>query len=744
MGWRDHFWLPGISERRSSFEFPEAVTAENWDSLSKEQRAVLPWNVYGDEDVGTKTTSGARVSEDIALKQSVVYASVTLIADGVASLAPMAFTMADDGTKTRQTIPQWIRKPHPEIRRFDVWNQLMVSVLAWGNAYARFIRRPSDGVIIGLMPIDPSTMETEWDPNKPGYRRYREGGSRNRWESSYEIFHIQGPTLPGAAKGMSVISYAREAIGLGMTLEEYGARYFGQGSQAKVVIEIPQGVNENQAKDIVKTFERFHRGKLNWHRPAIMSGGGKLHQITIPPDDAQFLESRDFQAVEIARWFRVPPHRVGIINKSTSWGSGLAEENMAMLQHTFRPWILRMEGALTAYAPGGEDRGLLIKLGDDVLQRGTFKEAADTWSMLVEKGLATPDEGRVKLGLKPMGGEAAKLRDPNAQPDMGGGGAPRSKEDDRIRKQDEAAGRSRREKDVLESHYRADARHLPGKHDQSTHGHGGKMVETGTTYDSLGPKGKAAVDAWYGEMGVTHEGMVAEIEGKLNPEAIAGGKAWYQEARDFNQRVATESGLSVAQTTAITAAVSPLNPWPTNMAITERIAMKHRDFEGVVPTYRNKQGVLDTPDQARGRAMGGYLSQPMGIGFGIARLRGKDGGPPSDDQIHEFIDKNLTGTKRRSFYNNMLDPVNSQDITVDTWMTRVAINSSKKPGGVKLEDAKVALGRSKKSTNGAGAGYVGISDAVRAVAKKTGLHPHEVQAAYWIEVSGSPLGATGT
>lgn len=434
------------------------MTREMWNKLPDEMRAVLPWDVYGDEDSGSKTNSGNYVSETSAFKIGVVFAAISLISDGVASLPPRAFTERPDGERVAVDVPQWIRKPHPEIRRFDVYSQLLISAIAWGNGYAQIIRRPSDGVIVGLMPLDPSCVYVEWDPNKPGYRRYRLNGG-GPWLTSYDVFHVQGPTLPGEPEGMSVIRAAKEAIGLGMTLEEYGARYFGQGSQAKIVLEIPHNMSETQAKEVVRTFEKFHKGRNNWHRPAIMTGGAKLHQISISPDDAQFLESRDFQAVEIARWFRVPPHRVGIVSKGTSWGSGLAEENMAMLQHTYRPWIVRLQDAFTAYSIGGLDTNI-IELDTSALLQGTFKEASDIWVGLYEKDVATKNETRQKLGLpKVDGGEkffsevatenAAKVADagnpatpspasaPKTDANSPGEGG-RTKEDDRLRKQEEA------------------------------------------------------------------------------------------------------------------------------------------------------------------------------------------------------------------------------------------------------------------------------------------------------------------
>jgi HK97 family phage portal protein len=442
VGWLERIGLSRRSAESQLVEYnpEEGLSLESWNRLPDELRAVLPWNVYGSDEYGNKSNSGAFVNEENAFKFGVVYAAITLIADGVASLPPQAFTLGDDGTRTAQAIPQWIRKPHPEIRRFDVYAQILVSALTWGDGFAQFIRRPSDGVIIGLLPLAPDTVTAEWDPNKPGYRRYKIENN-GPWLTSADIFHVQGPTLPGEATGMSVIRYAREAIGLGLTLEEYGARYFGQGSQAKIVLEIPSNIDEVKAKDIVRTFERFHKGKNNWHRPAIVSGGAKIHQISIPPDDAQFLQSRDFQAVEIARWFRVPPHRVGIVSKSTSWGSGLAEENMAMLQHTYRPWITRLQDALTMYAPGGQDLGTIIELDTSALLQGTFKEASDIWVGLFEKQVATKNETRQKLGLPkvPDGDKFFEPPAPMGGGDPGGGSAnPRTKEEDKVRKQEEA------------------------------------------------------------------------------------------------------------------------------------------------------------------------------------------------------------------------------------------------------------------------------------------------------------------
>lgn len=382
----------------------------------------------GDFQYGNGTFTGKRVNERTALMYSVVWACVTLIADAISSLPPEAVIESPDtGVAKSAPLPQWIRRPHPELRRNEVWNQLLISLLLWGNGYALIVRRPSDDVPIGIRPLDPARVWCEWDPDRPGFRRYKVDGGP--WLTSRDVFHVMGPSMPGYPYGMSVIHHAREAIGLGLTLEEFGARYFAQGSMAKVVIKVPnRDLKTDQARDIVNMYERFHRGPGNWHRPAVLSGGGEIQNISIPPDDAQFLESREFQAVDITRWFRVPPHRVSIMTKQSSWGSGLAEENTAMVQHTFRPWIMRLEAAFTTYAPGGEDSGMRIRLQDASLLRGSFKEQVDAWQKAVSGQIATPNEARKALGLDPVEGGDELVTppapvapaDPNATDDPNG------------------------------------------------------------------------------------------------------------------------------------------------------------------------------------------------------------------------------------------------------------------------------------------------------------------------------------
>lgn len=656
-------------------------------------RAVT-WNKFYGDGVGPKTASGTSVSETTALKHSVVWSSVTLIADAISSLQPEAFR-EDIGTGKRENVPvpRWIIKPSPTYRRNDIISQLLISALLWGNGYALLARRDSDGLVVGMVVLDPSTVECEWDPNKSGYRRYRLNGT-GQWLSEGDVLHLQGATFPGKAKGMSVIAQARESIGLGLTLEEFAARYFGQGSHQKVVINVPTKVlSEPEARDLVRQYEQFNRGPGNWHRPAVVSGKEvSLTNVSIPPEDAQFLQSRQNQDIDVARWFRVPPHRVGIIGVQTSWGSGLAEENTALVQNTYRPWIDRLEAVYTFYSPGGEDSGVRIRLNVSELLRGSFKDMVSAWGEAVTTKIATPNEARSAIGLDPIDG-GDKLQE-DAKPAPVGD------------KQSEGAEPRYFLVDNGEI-----VRHLPGQHNQKDHG---KPLHASPEYSDLDSKGKAAVDGALAAHGISIdelEGHFTEVCAKADMTAA---RNWYPEAHKYATELATKHKVSVEQAAAVIAITSPRNPWPQNKKAADRILGHYREHEGL------------SSSEAADR-IGGGLRKNMIPAIDVAR----------DESL---VNDKITGTKRRSFYNNIVAPGGTRDVTVDTWMLESVRATSDRPMD---KDAAFDLLSVQKSATKVGAGYVGVSEGVRRTADKLGETPDTIQSAYWIQMSGSAVGKTG-
>lgn len=237
----------------------------------------------------------------------------------------------------------------------------------------------------------------------------------------------------------------------------------------------------------------------------------------------------------------------------------------------------------------------------------------------------------------------------------------------------------------------------------------GKLF-VGTRLTDLTPKGRAAVGANNTHWRVSAVGIERELDSKLTPASIAAGKTWYPEAHTFNEHLAKRSGLTIEQVTGITAATSPRTAWPQNKRLAERVAMTHGKYTDPNPVDAGKR-------------MGGSLSMNLGAAIAIAR------GGSTDD---------LTGTKRRSFFNNMLHPGKTDDVTVDTWMQRAVMNASRRK--MTLDQSVEYLNASRGPTGGVGAGYVTIAEAVRAVAARRNLTPDELQAAYWVAVAGGIKG----
>lgn len=237
----------------------------------------------------------------------------------------------------------------------------------------------------------------------------------------------------------------------------------------------------------------------------------------------------------------------------------------------------------------------------------------------------------------------------------------------------------------------------------------------GARYADLNTKGQAAVDANNARHGVTMAGLIAELENGMTAQSIAQGKAWYPETRAFNAGVAKRSGLTLAQVTAITALVSPQMQWPENKRQAVRIATTFRAFDH-----------LDCA-KAAADAMRGMMTANLAPAIAVAR-----GGD---------IATLVTGIKRHSFMLNMLYPGRTGAVTVDTHMQRAAMRAATVP--MTLAQSIKYLNANRGVTDRAGAGYVAIAEAVRTVAARHGLAPDQVQAAYWIAVSGSPDGASG-
>lgn len=343
---------------------------------------------------GNRTFSGINVTQERALRATAVWACVSIIADSISGLPWETFRRNALGVRQTTDLPSLLLKPHPEMTRFEWLQRAMTSLLLDGNAYM-FIARDGNGNVISLTPIHPYRIDKKRaEGSDPAH--YMVDGS-DRIELN-EILHIKGFTRPGDLTGMSPIGAAKEAVGLSLVAEEFGARFFGQGAQSSGVLETPADLTDNAATVMAKQFQEKHGGSKKAHLPLVLTGGAQWKPLSIPPNEAQFLETRQFQAAEIARLYRVPLHLIQELDKGTSWGTGIEQQNIAFVRYTLMPWLVRIEEALSELLPGR----LCVKFNVDEFQRATMFERYQSFAIGLTNGFLNKDEVRAIEDLPPL------------------------------------------------------------------------------------------------------------------------------------------------------------------------------------------------------------------------------------------------------------------------------------------------------------------------------------------------------
>lgn len=293
------------------------------------------------------TAAGARVTEQNSLGMMAVWRAVNLIAGTCASLPLHAYQQVDDvrvpaGTNTAAT--KLLANPHPDLTPFELWEIAYARLLLWGNAYFQKLRNQA-GQVSELWPINPALVRA--GRAKDMTKVYVIDGDEENPLTDDSILHIPGFGYDGVC-GVSVIGLARQGIGLAMAAEEYGAKLFGNGSLMSGILTVDRQLTEPQATQLKEQWRvKMGGGNKHAHEVAILDNGAKFQQMSIPPEDAQFIESRRFQIAEVARMFGVPPHMLMETDKSTSWGSGIEQQGLGFVVYTLRPWLTRVEQRLT-------------------------------------------------------------------------------------------------------------------------------------------------------------------------------------------------------------------------------------------------------------------------------------------------------------------------------------------------------------------------------------------------------------
>jgi HK97 family phage portal protein len=385
MGWLDWVnWIPGLSRRD--------MTLAELDRLM--DRAY----------VGQASAAGREVSVETALQNATVWACVRVIAETIASLPCITYRRLGNDGKRRATEHRLYdvlhALPNPEMTAFDYWEVVATHLLTWGNHYSQI--EADDYGAKALWPLDPSRVTTTRQGGRLAYSYRQPNGTTDTFDFS-EIFHVHGLSWNGVV-GLSVVNYAREAIGLGLATEEYGARYFGNGARPGGVLEHPARLSKDSHDRLKADWEEMHQGPAKAHKLAILEEGMKWHATSLPPEDSQFLETRHFQVEEIARWYRVPLHMIGEHTKDTSWGSGIEQQSIGFVVYTIRPWLVRIEQAIQRDLIGitAGKRDHYAEFLVDGLLRGDIKSRYEAYSIGRQNGWLNGDDIHRLENMNPM------------------------------------------------------------------------------------------------------------------------------------------------------------------------------------------------------------------------------------------------------------------------------------------------------------------------------------------------------
>lgn len=340
---------------------------------------------------GGPVASGVSVTPASSLALTAVYSSVRLIADAVAGMPRQAFRRGDQSRTPIDPKPAILADPYPGMSPYDWAFEMLSSALLTGNAFgAKGGVSQRTGLPTMIMPLHPDRVT------------YKTESGRTQWRIDNEpvspdvLFHVRGFSVPGMPVGLSPIGQARQMIGTGIAAEKFGARWFGDSANPSAVLESAENVGEEEALESMVRWEASHGGR---RRPALLSGGLKYRQISISPEESQFLETQRFNVGQVARLFGVPPHMIGDVERSTSWGSGIEQQAIGFVTYTLGPWIRRFEEALSPLLPGQQ----YVKFNVDSLLRADSSTRWDNYLKARQIGAINVNEIRAREDLAPIG-----------------------------------------------------------------------------------------------------------------------------------------------------------------------------------------------------------------------------------------------------------------------------------------------------------------------------------------------------
>ena len=368
------------------------------------------------------SNSDKAVNERSAMQMTAVYACVRILSESIAGLPVhiYKYKYTDSGSKEKAIKHPLYRlihdEPNPEMTSFVFRETLMTHLLLYGNAYAQIIRN-GKGEVIALYPLMPNRMSVDRDDKGHLYYQYQMQDSDAPTMKNgtvilkpSDVLHVPGLGFDGLV-GYSPIAMTKNAIGLAIATEEYGAKFFANGATPGDILEYPGTVKNPEA--VRESWKKGFSGN-NSHKVAVLEEGMKYTPISISPNEAQFLETRKFQIDEIARIFRVPHHMVGDLEKSSF--SNIEQQSLEFVKYTLEPWIVRWEQSINrALLSESEKSAYFVKFDVDGLLRGDYQSRMNGYATARQNGWMSANDIREleNLNLIPpeLGGDLYLIKE---------------------------------------------------------------------------------------------------------------------------------------------------------------------------------------------------------------------------------------------------------------------------------------------------------------------------------------------
>lgn len=365
-----------------------------------EERALSFQTIWGAGDTyALSTKAGTVVTQETAMRIGTVYACVRLISDSISTLPVGPYRRFQGERLPVFPRPMWLDFPELDVTRVDHFQQVLVSLLVDGNAFVRIVR--DDQGIVGLIVLNPYHVTIHRDGLGRIYYRVHD-----ETLTPDQMLHIVDLRKPGQLRGESRIDLLKEQLGLAAALEEFAARFFGNGSTTQGIIEFPGALTKEQAKNLVDGFEQSHKGLRRAHRPGVLSSGAKFVKTGVNPNEAQMLESRQMSVEEIARIFRCPPSMLGVTTPGAMSYASVEANQIHFVTHTLRPYIVKLEDAYSKLLPEGQ----FIKFSVDGLLRGDSQTRSNIYSQGIQAGwLSINDIHRLEDMAAVEGGDVYRV-----------------------------------------------------------------------------------------------------------------------------------------------------------------------------------------------------------------------------------------------------------------------------------------------------------------------------------------------